>query len=68
MLTRTELMLQGAKSELGTDAEALLEKIAIFEKRFPGAYESLREKLSEKIDFDLDDLINLLQTFSEITG
>lgn len=68
MLSQSEMMILEAQTELGKDAENLLEKFATFEKRFPDAYEDLRENIQEEVDFDLDDLTNLLQIFSEITG
>jgi len=68
MTTRTELMLSSAQAELAADTENLLEKFATFEIRYPQIWESVSQILYAQTDMNLNDLINLLQVFSEITG
>lgn len=68
MLTRAEIMLQSAQSELSTDTQNLLEKFAAFENRYPKIWANIEETLYSKTDLNFADLINLLQAFSEITS
>lgn len=68
MLTRAEIMLQSAQSELSTDTQNLLEKLATFENRYPKIWVNISETVYSKTDLNLSDLINLLQAFSQITA
>lgn len=68
MLTRDEMMLNNAKSELSSNAENFLEKLATFEIRYPKIWANISESLYAQTDMNLGDLINTLQIFSEITN
>lgn len=68
MTTRTERMLQITQADLAADIETLLKKFAIFEILHPQIWKRINENLYSQTDLNVCDLINLLETFSEITG
>ena len=64
--TRTDLMIQSAKSSLVDNAQFFLTDLQAFQARYPQISANINETLYSKVDMNLEDLVNLIQTFSEI--
>ncbi|MBW4450050.1 MAG: hypothetical protein KME38_25260 [Spirirestis rafaelensis WJT71-NPBG6] len=66
-MNRNELMQSSATSELGRHAENFLEKITAFQQNYPEKWQGINDKLYQQADMNAEDLMNLLQVFSEIS-